>query len=92
LIVLQKTDEAFEKLDSAYRYAKNCDDPNKKSEHFIKDSPDSSKVRLLQSLLEDLKGEYGLIAIPTDPQLYNDPRYTALISKVEADIAETLSS
>lgn len=71
LIMEQEIDEAYRKLDSAYNYAKNSDD----------------SFTLLSSLLEELISETGSIRIPDDPQLRNDPRYTELIAKIQADIA-----
>ena len=89
LITEQEINEAFEKLESAYKHAKNCDNRfDEKGEHLMKDNPDNSKIRFLPNLLYELKSEYGGIAVPADPQLCNDPRYTGLISKIETDIAD----
>lgn len=84
----RKIDEAYEQLINAYKHAKSWDDRfNERDEHLIKPDPDNLiETRLLPLLLEELNGH---IAIHTDPLLCNDPRYTALVSKVEADIAET---
>lgn len=77
LIVMQRFDEAYEKLENAYKYAKNYDEAN----------PGECEKRLLPALLYNLTSKDS-IGIPHDPQLCNDMKFTGLISRVEADIAE----
>jgi hypothetical protein len=91
-----KLDEAFQALENTYSHAKAFDiyirEFHKKGEWqytspFVNltedDITDIHQIEWLPLLLDALKDENS-----ENYKLHNDPRYAALISKIEAEIAE----
>ncbi|MCL2519024.1 MAG: hypothetical protein FWF15_10720, partial [Oscillospiraceae bacterium] len=95
LLKQDRVDEAFEVLEKAYAHVKTFDDEVYKKGVIKYTSPfvnflennsnENYVVKNLPIFLENLKETTGMYNLK---KLYDDPRYTALINKIEKEINE----
>ena len=92
LILNDKLDEAFEALENAYSHAKVFDEKVYRTGEIQYTAPLINLIKMDTDKAYVSKQLPNLLGALTDtnsvfPNLHGDPRYAALISKIEADIA-----